>query len=353
MVLILRALTAILAALLLPLSVPAAVPPEIGALSAILMAEDGSVLYEREADRMLPMASTTKLMTALVAAERLDPAQSVTVTPDCCAVEGSSMYLRPDEAYTVRELLTGLLLASGNDAALALAGACAGDVEAFSVLMNETAAALGMKNTHFTNPHGLNEAGHYATARDLAILMRAVMQNALLAELLALPAAEIHGVFLPNHNKLLETLPGCLGGKTGYTAVAGRCLVSCAERDGTRLYCVTLHDPDDWNSHRRLYDWGFSQVKTLRVDAETLRYEISLLGGTDSCAVAVPAEEQSLLLPADSEPEYRVQLPFYVFAPTAAGAEAGLLEIRDGAETLLRVPLVYAENYPVQQVNNG
>lgn len=352
MVLILKALIAALLAAALPLAAPAAAEkaeaPAVSALSAILTTESGDVLFARDADRLLPIASTTKLMTALVVLDHCRPEDSIEILQEYCGVEGSSMYLRPGERYTVRELLTGLLLASGNDAALALAGHCAGSTAAFSALMNEKAAALGMENSHFLNPHGLNEAAHYSTARDLAALMGAVMRNDTLAELIALPSAAVGGQTIYNHNKLLSRYPGCIGGKTGYTQAAGRCLVSCAEREGTRLICVTLNDPDDWNSHMALYDWGFSRVETRVFNAENTRFELPLLGGRQRSALAVPAVEERLLVTAGSELRLRPRLPFYVFAPVSAGAAAGTLEIWEGERLLLELQLIYAAEYPIK-----
>ena len=322
-------------------------PPEIHALSSVLMAEDGEFLYERESDRMLPIASTTKLMTALVVIENCDPEETVDIQPEYCGVEGSSLYLRPGERYTVRELLLGLLLASGNDAAIALACHCAGDADAFCGMMNRRAKELGMRGSHFTNPHGLNEAGHYSTARDLAILMLAAMNNDQLSDLMARDRAVVGAQTLINHNKLLQRCPGCVGGKTGYTEVAGRCLVSCVERDGLRLVCVTLNDLDDWNDHVCLYDWAYANYRMLVVNENNTRFEIPLLGGAMATASAVPASERKLLLPAAYDPEWSTELPFFVFAPVSKDSSAGRLFLLADGKTLCEIPLIFAEDYPI------
>ena len=186
---------------------------EVSATACVLMdADSGRVLYEKNGRQRMLIASTTKLMTALVALEQGTLTDVVTVTASHMA-EGSSMYLRAGEKLTLEELLYGLLLCSGNDAALAVTE-CAGGLEPFVALMNEKAAALGMADTHFANPNGLDGEEHYSTE-------------------------------------------GCLGLKTGYTKAAGRTLVSCAEKDGRRLVAVTLRDGDDWNDHEALYRWGF------------------------------------------------------------------------------------------------
>lgn len=345
-------LISIMLALLLPASASAYAGtgdlPELQALSAVLMAEDGTVLFEQEAERMLPIASTTKLMTALVVIETCELDDTVEILPEYCGVEGSSMYLKPGERYTVRELLTGLLLASGNDAAVALACHCAGNIASFSELMNRRAGELGMQNSHFLNPHGLTEPNHYSTAHDLALLMLTAMQNQSFAELIGMEKAVVGGQTLLNHNKLLYRYPGCIGGKTGYTELAGRCLVSCAERDGLRLVCVTLKDPDDWNDHALLYDWGFSHFTMRAINAENTRCEIPLLCGEETLAAAVPAEERKFLLPRDAEAVLRTELPFYVFAPISRGSEAGRLSLYVNGQFVGEIPLIYDGDYLIR-----
>ncbi|MBQ1576879.1 MAG: D-alanyl-D-alanine carboxypeptidase, partial [Oscillospiraceae bacterium] len=226
---------------------------EIAAASAVVMAEDGSCVYEKNADEPRLVASTTKLMTALVAIEASKPDDPIEVRAECCGIEGTSMYLSPGEILTADELIEGLLLASGNDAAEALAVGLCGSEEAFVARMNEKAAALGLEHTAFINPHGLDAEGHRSTARDLAKLMLCCMQNERFAHITAMRDCVIDDNSYVNHNKLLERCEGCIGGKTGYTRAAGRCLVSCCEREGTRFVCVTLNDPDDWNDHCQLY----------------------------------------------------------------------------------------------------
>ena len=316
---------------------------KIQALSAVLMSEGGQLLFEQEPDRMLPIASTTKLMTALVVLENCPLDRDVEIPADCCGIEGSSMYLRPGEHYSVRELLTGLLLASGNDAACALACCCAGDVESFGEMMNRRAKEIGMRNSHFLNPHGLNEAGHYSTARDMALLMREAMNNESFAALIAQRSAVVGGQTLYNHNKLLDRCEGCLGGKTGFTQVAGRCLVSCVERGGTRYFCVTLADPEDWLDHEKLYDWAYASYEERVLSAETLQFEVPVLSGDRTQVQAVPAKTLRVLAARDVQIELRAELPFYVFAPVAAGASAGTMRVCAGDELIAEIPLVYAE----------
>ena len=229
---------------------------EVSATAAVLMDADmGQVLYEKNGDRQMLIASTTKIMTALVVLEHAAPDDVITVTPDHMA-EGSSMYLKAGETVRVEELLYGLLLCSGNDAALALTE-CAGGLTPFVALMNEKAAALGMARTSFANPNGLDADGHYSTARDMAVLAAAAMENPTFRRICSSRSVTIGQRTMENHNRLLRQMEGCIGLKTGYTQAAGRTLVSCTERDGCRLVAVTLQDGNDWADHAALYDYGF------------------------------------------------------------------------------------------------
>ena len=229
---------------------------EVSATAAVLLdADTGQLLYEKNGDEQMLIASTTKIMTALVALEQAEPDDTVTVTREHMT-EGSSMYLKPGETVRVEELLYGLLLCSGNDAALALTE-CAGGLEPFVALMNEKAAALGMTHTSFANPNGLDAEGHYSTARDMAVLAAAAMEEPTFRRICSSRAVTIGQRTMENHNRLLRQVEGCIGLKTGYTKAAGRTLVSCAERCGCRLIAVTLRDSDDWADHAALYEYGF------------------------------------------------------------------------------------------------
>ena len=200
--------------------------PSLSAHSAIVMHSGGEVVFEQNPDEKMRIASTTKIMTALVVLENCALDEQVEILPEYCGIEGSSMYLAPGERCTVEELLQGLLLVSGNDAAIALACHTAGDTDSFVALMNAKAFALGMENSSFANPHGLDGEGHYSTARDMAKLMCACMENEDFARINAKKSSTVGERVLYNHNKLLSGCPGCIGGKTGYTEAAGRCLVS-------------------------------------------------------------------------------------------------------------------------------
>lgn len=239
------------------------------ATAAILMdADTGEILYEKNGDRQMLIASTTKIMTALVALECASLRDAVVVEQEHM-VEGSSMYLSPGEEITVEELLYGLLLCSGNDAALVLADACCGSVDAFVDEMNRKAQALGMTNTSFANPNGLDHEQHYSTAQDMAKLAAYAVNNPIFTRICSTIQVSIGGRTMSNHNRLLRELDGCIGLKTGYTMAAGRTLVSCVRRDGYMLVAVTLQDGNDWADHKALYEFGFETLEQRRSGGAT------------------------------------------------------------------------------------
>ncbi len=320
---------------------PFAAAAECAAKSMILYEpRTGTVLEEKYADERLLVASTTKIMTALVVLERCPLQDRVLVTAQQAGVEGSSMYLRAGESYTVEELLYGLLLVSGNDAALALAVHTAGSVGAVAALMNEKCSQLGLENTHFSNPHGLDAETHYSSARDLAILTAAAMENSVFCRIFATKHAAVHGVTLVNHNRLLSELDGCIGGKTGYTKAAGRVLVSCAERDGLRLICVTISDPEDWNDHKSAYEAAFASYRFLQLPAAEWA-SVPVLSGLAE-ELRLDCASPGVLLRADAHISVDVALPRFVFAPVSAGDAVGRVTVFSDGERVLSEPLCAA-----------
>ena len=236
--------------------------PILQAECAVLMDGDsGEVLFSKDPDKPHGMASTTKIMTALVALELYDPEAVVTVRPQWTQIEGSSIYLKPGEQVTVQTLLYGLLLESGNDAAEALAGMHPEGKPGFVHAMNAKASALGLTSTHFANPSGLDEEDHYTTARELALLACDAMKEPVFSRIVETKEIEMDARCFRNHNKLLWRMEGCVGVKTGYTKAAGRILVSAARRGGRGLICVTIRDPNDWEDHLALMDAGFAQYE--------------------------------------------------------------------------------------------
>lgn len=321
----------------------AAKAPSISASSAVLMHE-GRVLYAKNENVRLPMASTTKLMTAIVTIENALPDELVTILPEYCAVEGSSMYLKPGTEKTVLELLKGLLLVSGNDAALALAAHVAGDTDSFVELMNQKAADLGMNDTHFANPHGLSDPKHYSTAADMAVLMEYCMDNELFARLSATRSFDCDGAQLLNHNKLLFICEGCTGGKTGYTMASGRCLVSCCEREGARVVCVTLSAPDDWNDHMALYDWCYVNHSPRSV-TENISFSVPRLSNNNDKAILRPKEDMSIFAPDSSDIQLEASLPWFVFEPVEIGGTGGRVSIYIDGKSAGEYYLIYSEEH--------
>ncbi len=339
-------------------------PPQVSAKSAFLCrADSGEGVYAKDADFPLPMASTTKIMTALVAIEEADPDLLIETDPRAVGTEGSSIYLYEGETLTLRQLLYALLLESANDAAVAIACGIAGSVEAFADRMNEKAHELGLSSTHFTNPHGLDDTDHFTTARELALIAAAALKQPLFCEIVAtkrvtIPHAQTGGVrVLSNHNKLLSLYDGCIGIKTGFTKKSGRCLVSAAERDGVTLVAVTLDAPNDWADHAAMLDYGFSRLTSLSLcTVASITYPLSVVGGACDHVLLSNRDRVSVTLPREhGEIDCIIEAPRFAYAEVHEGACLGVAVFlcdTDGdglRERLAEVPL-YAEA-AVQKAN--
>ena len=242
------------------------------------------VIKKENENLPLPIASTTKIMTAITAIENADLEDIFTVSQNAQNQEGSSIYLREGDKISVKDLLYGLMLNSGNDAATVLAEGISGSVDAFAQLMNEKAQKIGCKNTSFKNPSGLNEEGHYSSAYDLALIMAYAMENEKFCEIVGTKRYNIDDcgsiTYLKNHNKLLWQYEYCTGGKTGYTKLSGRCLVTTAEKDGIRLVAVTLNNTDDWKTHKELFEYGFGEVKNKEIIKKNSILTTKTINGT-------------------------------------------------------------------------
>ncbi len=314
------------------LIIPVSASVGVSAKSAILMeADSGSVLYEKDADTRRGMASTTKIMTALLAIESGRMSEKIIVDARAVGVEGSSIYLYCGETITLENLVYALLLSSANDAAEAIAYALCGSVEAFADAMNEKASSLGLWNTHFQNPHGLTADGHFTTARDLAKLTVYALQNETFLQIVStyrktipLESKSTYRLLL-NHNKLLLRYDGAIGVKTGYTKQCGRCLVSAAQRDGVRLVCVTLQDPDDWLDHTNLLNYGFSRCRRFTLaPEETLTYSVPVVGGTsETVTVRNHAPLTGVLTEDSTQLKAVTELDRFYYAPITKGQKLG------------------------------
>lgn len=336
----------------LALLLPVHAAPETSAQSAILIdADTGQVLYEHNADTPSLIASTTKIMTALVALEHLPPEQEVTIPKEAVGIEGSSLYLQAGEKLTVEALVYGLLLHSGNDAAVALALVGAGSVAEFVDLMNLKAQKLGLTHTHFENPNGLDGENHHSSARDLAVLTQNALNNELFAKIVSTKAIQIGGRSLTNHNRLLWSCEGCIGVKTGYTKAAGRTLVSAACRNGRTLIAVTLNDGNDWQDHCRLYDFGFSlyQNKTIVRAGQTVA-QAALMNGRTADLIA--GESLDFFCAKNETVRFEPDYPKQTFSPGAPGSFAGFGGVYVGRRRIATIRLLWGRENEAENSEN-
>lgn len=332
------------------LALPFGAVPSDSADCAVLMTADGEVLYGKNADKRRGMASTTKIMTAIIALERVPLDRIVTVSPKAVGVEGSSVYLSAGEKITMENLLYALMLQSANDAAAAIAIETAGSVEAFAELMNAKARELGLTDTHFENPHGLDGETHYTTARELAKIAAYALQNPDFAGIVSTVrrTVPLHGGsatrVLINHNRLLRTYDDVIGVKTGFTKRCGRTLVSAAKRDGVTLICVTLCDGDDWRDHRALLDYGFSLFETVTVrEAGEMSYDVPVCGGTEKTVRLSNPTAVTLSRKKGEEITVKAEIPRFLYAPVARGDVCGTLRFFCGGKEITSCPLVACE----------
>lgn len=326
----------------------------VGARAAVVMeVESGELLFAQNSDKQLPMASTTKILTALITLEQENLYDQFIVDPQAIMVEGSSMGLTEGDMVTLHALAGGMLTASGNDAANAAAVAIAGSLPQFAEMMNARAAEIGMLNSHFVTPSGLDDEQHFSTARDMALLGSAAIQNPLFREMCSAKSLRLHFGMPPfdrtleNHNRLLRLYPGCIGIKTGFTKTSGRCLVSAAEKNGVTLVCVTLNCGDDWNTHVALYDRYFSMVERRAVEAPT-DLELNVVGGEKNLVAVAPQDEFSTTAiknkPIDIE--YKVFASNFYYAPIKRGDNMGKIVYYKGSNIVGETPLLATEDVP-------
>lgn len=313
---------------------------DTSAKAAILINGDtGEVIYEQNADASLPMASTTKIMTALLLCENGDLEREVTVTAEMLRVEGSSMGLLSGDRVTLHDLLYGMLLASGNDAANVTAYVLGGTVDGFVRMMNTRAAELGLENTHFETPSGLDGAEHYTTARDLAYLAGFALKNETFAEAASAKSAVLcygnppYRRTLTNHNKLLQSFDGAVGVKTGYTKKSGRCLVSAARRDGKSVIAVTLNDPNDWEDHKSLLEYGLSSLTLTELSTGNELYTVPVVGG-ETDVVNLLEEHITLGLLDKENIKCEIYLPKFLYAPISKGDTVGTAVYKKNGEII-------------------
>ena len=327
-----------------------AAPEDISAYSAVVInADTGEVLFEKNAREQHAIASTTKIMSALLTLEAGQLDRQFTADSMAIRVEGTSMGLQEGDIVTRRALCYGMLLPSGNDAANAAAVSVSGSMSAFAEEMNRKAAEIGMTDTHFVNPSGLDAEGHYSTAYDMALLTRYALKNEEFSKICASASATLeygnppYRRTLYNSNKLLMQYEGCIGVKTGFTDNARRCLVSAAERDGLTVIAVTLNAPDDWSDHAELLDYGFSCLSSYKILPDS--FTLPVLGGESESVRISPADAAVLGL-GENEQQYisiEYHLPAFVYAGIYEGEQIGTAKIYYKNTEAARVPLL-AEN---------
>lgn len=318
----------------------------------------GRVLFEKNAYEKHSMASTTKIMTALIALENGNKDDIVTVSKNAAGTEGSSIYLKQGEKITLCDLLYGLMLSSGNDAAIAIAEHVGGSVENFADMMTKKAKEIGAKNTSFKNPNGLDEDGHYTTAYDLALITRTALANETFREIVSTKTKNISNGeesymrTLTNHNKLLRLYPGCIGVKTGFTKKTGRCLVSAAEKDNSMLIAVTLNAPDDWNDHTNMLNYGFenSKAEPLIIKDMVMKTLPVKDGETDRLSL-VAADNIFLNLGNDGLQKLSLdyKIPSNVTAPIKKGTQLGSVTVGYEGKNIKEIPLVAAADIPYKE----
>lgn len=331
-------------AVMLSFEIPAFAALGVSAQSAVLMcANNGEVLFAKNENKQLSMASTTKIMTSLIAIEAAVPDMEIIVTSEMVSVEGTSMGLIPGDSVSMRELIYGMLLQSGNDAANTVAHVLGGSQAGFAEMMNARAAEIGMKNTNFVTASGLDHKDHYSTAYDMALLACECISNPEFAAICSQKSARLtygnppYSRTLTNHNRLLWSYDDAIGIKTGFTKKSGRCLVSAAERDGVTLVAVTLNAPDDWNDHISMFEYGFSQCKGVQLGCDLSKVRVKVAGGEKS-EVAVSLSYEPMWLEGE-KCTVRIFTKPFIYAPVTQGDTLGTAVFYSDGNVIAEVPL--------------
>lgn len=322
--------------------------------AVVIEAGSGRVIMEHNSDEKLPNASTTKIMTALITLEQPELDKEFTVDENAIMVEGSSMGLQKGDKVTLRDLAWGMLLSSGNDAANAAAVRIDGSLEAFCGRMNRRAKELGMENTNFSSPSGLELGEHYTTAADMARLAAAAMKNENFSLMARSKSAKLcygnppYHRWITNHNRLLWQCEDCVGIKTGFTKAAGRCLVSAAERDGLMLIAVTLGCPDDFTLHHDIYEECFSSLSFFDMSGMLENLSVPVTGA-ELTRVPVRALWSPGAYLSGEEPAHvqlSISIERFLYAPVAQGQPVGEATVKLFGETISAVPLVSSQEVP-------
>lgn len=328
------------------------VPSVSGECTVLYEPSGDRFVYEKNSHARRPMASTTKIMTALVVLENASLDDTVTVTAESVGIEGTSASLTAEDRISVHDLLYLMMLESANDAASALAIHVGGSIEGFAEMMNARARSLGMSDSNFTNPHGLSSDEHYTSAADMAVLAAEALKNDTFAKIVSTKSITLQlqggktSFTAGNHNKLLRMYDGAIGVKTGFTKKSGRCLVGAAERDGVRLICVTLNASDDWNDHMRLLDYGFELFENVSLASPgDFSYTLPVIDGIDERVECVNAVGASLVMPKKrDEIEVSVNLSRFLVAPIERGQEVGRVSFRYEGDIIAQIPIIASKS---------
>ena len=335
----------------------------VSAQSAVLLCvNSGEILFSKNENKKLSMASTTKIMTSLIALEAGTPDREIVVTPEMVSVEGTSMGLKAGDSVSLRELVYGMMLQSGNDAANTVAYVLGGGPEKFSDIMNERAAQIGMKNTNFVTASGLDDAEHYSTAYDMALLAAESINNREFRYICSQKSVKLtygnppYLRTLTNHNRLLWKYSDAIGIKTGFTKKSGRCLVSAAERDGIILVAVTLNASDDWNDHISLFEYGFSKCKPAKAGCDLSDVFLKVVGGTVN---KVPVKlSRECVITDDQNCSYYILLKPFIYAPVKDEKTVGTVFFISNGKIIDEIPIitdgeVFRKSYPDTQTEKN
>lgn len=324
--------------------------------------ENGRVINSKNENKKMKPASTTKIMTSLLALEESASNNKEVVFTEDMIAEGSSMYLKVGEKVKLSDLAIGMMMSSGNDAANATALTISKSTEKFSELMNERAKQIGMANTNFVTPSGLDDDNHYSTAYDMALLMSYALENEDFAKLASQKSATVNfvepsskSVTYSNHNRLLKLYDYCIGGKTGYTMAAGRCLVSAAKKDNLTFVCVTLNDKNDWNDHIALYNYGFEQYSAYYSDDSNFYADIPCVGG-ESDNIVISGEKDALFVVESkdkSKIEQKIYADNFVYAPVQKHETVGRIDYILNGKTIHSVNLIATDKVEIKKVRKS
>lgn len=337
--------------------------PTVSAEAFVLYcADNGQIIYSKNENKKMKPASTTKIMTSLIALEEAASCNKKVTFTDEMVAEGSSMYLKVGEKVTLSDLATGMMMSSGNDAANATAMTVSGSNEKFAERMNERAKQIGMENTHFVTPSGLDDENHYSTAYDMALLMTYALENEDFAKLTSQKSTTVDfiepaskKVTYSNHNRLLSLYEYCIGGKTGYTMAAGRCLVSAAKKDDLTLICVTLNDRNDWNDHIALYNYGFEKFSCYYSDDSNFCVDIPCVGGKSDTVAVTGEKDTSIVVESDEKEkiEQRIYIDSFLYAPIEKNGIVGRIDYLIDGKVVSSVNLVAVEKVEIKKENKN